>query len=323
MMKPFVKNSRLAFLGGACLGGLAVFAVIQMQREGPVEAGITLATVGGELITVEEFSRMAELRSGAGRAAIDKRALLDEMILQKALVDRAKTEGMAQESEFRRSVENLLVSKIRGNLETVVMEPTEAEILAFYEETKDRYEEAEQRRLAMIMLETVNRGANETEAMRLQLEEVRKKVAGEDDEEAAKAAWTQAVARISSDRASRYRGGEIGWFGAGMEYGIDPTVITAGFALDGPGDVSGILEGEAGLFLVKLLEWKQGGPRSFESVEGEVRHRLIRELQKEAEAEFRSETLKRVEVEIRDKILDDIKISTPSGGQSSPPFGGR
>lgn len=318
------RKSILFFVAGLCLGGLAAFGLNRMGEGRHAHAGTTLATVGDERITVEEFSRMAELRSGTRGASIDKKALLDEMIFHKALVARARAEGIEAEASFRHGVENLLVGKIREKHQRAEVAPTESEIRGWYEKTIERYMQGERRRLAMIFVETTGQGgdAEGASANKTRLEEVRKEVTSAEDDKKAAHIWTQAAAQMSSDRASRYRGGEIGWFESGTEYRMDPAVMAAGYDLDQPGDVSGVVETKGGLYVVRLLEWKPAGARPFESVEAEVRHRLILERQKEAEAAFRKEAFDAVEVEIREKVFEGIETPDLEKEGAAFPLGG-
>jgi len=88
---------------------------------------------------------------------------------------------------------------------------------------------------------------------------------------------------VSEDEASRAEGGDLGFV---PPEELSPTLRRAAESLE-PGQVSDVLEGEAGFHLVRLEEQRAAGSRSFD----EVREELAREMLIERRAEARARAL--------------------------------
>ena len=75
----------------------------------------------------------------------------------------------------------------------------------------------------------------------------------------------------SQDPGSAARGGDLGFFASGR---MVPQFDAAAFALQRPGDLSGIVETNFGFHIIRLEETRAGGIRSFEDVKPELRKEL-------------------------------------------------
>lgn len=107
----------------------------------------------------------------------------------------------------------------------------------------------------------------------------------------------------SADKASAARGGDLGFFEAGR---MVPAFEQAAFALEKPGQLSGVVETQFGYHILKLQERKPAGVRPYE----EVRADLIKEIRASVMQQARAEEAARLQ---QDMQLDKDAISAFSG----------
>lgn len=91
----------------------------------------------------------------------------------------------------------------------------------------------------------------------------------------------------SADTGSAIKGGDLGFFGKGR---MVPSFEEAAFALQNPGDLSGLVESEFGYHIIKLEASRPAGTLPFD----EVRDALRREASTKITNEARSREQKRV-----------------------------
>src|SRR5690606_18687874 len=100
----------------------------------------------------------------------------------------------------------------------------------------------------------------------------------------------------SADRASRYRGGDIGFLQRGETSRWPNTVISAAFALAEGGDLSAPVETENAVYLIKLVHRRDALVEPLASVRDDIRQRLIT---------ARFDALK---ARAKDKLREDLNV---------------
>lgn len=161
---------------------------------------------------------------------------------------------------------------------------SEAEALAFYEDNINRYTEAEKRRIAHILIEP----ADDAQTQANQLFD--KLNAGEDFATLAK--------DNSADFVSAENGGDLEWFEAGV-YGdaFDNAVLS----LDNVGEISNVIETDAGLHIIKLTDLETEKVMAFDEIKETVTKTIAKEEARNQFAELQAE-LARVSYEIADSL---------------------
>jgi peptidyl-prolyl cis-trans isomerase C len=99
----------------------------------------------------------------------------------------------------------------------------------------------------------------------------------------------------SADKSSGARGGDLGYFGRGR---MVPEFDQAAFALQKPGDLSGVVESQFGLHIIRLEERRPAGIKPFD----EVRDELINEIRASAAQDTRSSAAEKIRL---DAVIDD------------------
>lgn len=319
-------------LPAACLlvGVAAGFGIARLTADGDavVEAAVPsewVARIGTHYVTAamlqDEMRRRGREQPGQYRDDAQKRALLDDMLLQQALVDAARSSGLDRQPETQRSIEHLLTSQylrdtLRRNQNTVQVAP-EA-VRAHYDANAQDYATPPRRRIAMLRI-GVPAGADE--AAWAQAEARAKEALDRARALGDATAHFGPVAReYSDDQASRYRGGVIGWLtdGRAADYRHDPALLDAAFALEQDGTFSDVVRGKDAVYVARLIERQQARGREFEQLRSGIEQQLAQEQLARIERDFRDGLLAGADIEVRDAALSAIAPPGPPAGDSTP-----
>jgi len=145
------------------------------------------------------------------------------------------------------------------------MSVDESEIKAAYNSRKAEFSVPEQRRARHILIKvakTSSEGAYKAARKKLEAVQARLK-AGEDFAKLAK--------EVSEDTATASKGGELGWFKAGV---ISPQLDEVVFAMD-KGDVSDIVETQSGFHLIQLEDIRPAHQQTYAEVKDKIKNELI------------------------------------------------
>lgn len=284
-----------------------------------------VARAGDEYVTADmiraEMLRRGGMQPGQFQDDEQKRALLDEMLLQRALVDAAKREGLDREAETRRSIEQLLVNQyLRRTLrpEQDKVQVDDAQIQAWFDDHADDYTIPARRRVAMLRMGVAkDADAAAWSKAEARAQEARSKAAalGSDVPH-----FGTLAREYSDDQATRYRGGVIGWLteGRAEQYRQDPALLEAAYALKTPGELSPVLRGTDAVYVARLVETQPAQPRALDQLRGGIQQRLTQERYQAIEAEFRRRMLSSANIEVREQALAAIAPPGPPAEDSTP-----
>jgi peptidyl-prolyl cis-trans isomerase D len=136
------------------------------------------------------------------------------------------------------------------------VEVSEEDLRAAYEEQREQFETAEERRASHILIEVAD---EQEEAARAAAAAVLARLrAGED--------FAAVAAEVSADAGTKAQGGELGWISRGTLVGPFEDAL---FAL-APGDLSEPVRTEFGFHVIRLEEVRAGELRPFEAVRDEL-----------------------------------------------------
>jgi len=303
-----MKTSRFGvwLLVMACFGNAGCRPA---SEEAPLAKTVpAIAVVDGRPVPVEKLDHEWERVARTGRTP-DFQKVLDELIERERLVARALRLGLDREPSVRRSWESALIAKLKEReLEPALkaaVEGADATVEASTSVAKDT--EKEQVRLAVLRLDVSPRTSAEKAArLKARLEEARNRLS---ELPAEVLDFGPLATDYSDDDASRIRGGDLGW----ME--PDPTkchletgVLAAGFALQQPGQVSQVVCGAKGYYLVRLM-----GRRKVDETAGKTarehwdRHQRQLEARKSIEEAFLEETRRSIPVEVREDVVAQLQ----------------
>ena len=224
-----------------------------------------LAAVGGQSITeadVEQFLAALGPRGDAYRSPEGKAAIVEELINRKLFLMEAQRNLFEAEAAFKAQLkqakESLLVNYA---IEKAVSSARvkDEEILAFYEENKDKMGGGDTVNASHILVET------EEEALRI-LDEIKGGLAFEE------------AARKYSSCPSKEEGGNLGNFGRGQ---MVPEFEQAAFAM-AEGELSAPVKTQFGYHLIRLNSKKTGEVTPLSEVRERIEAELLRRAQQTA-----------------------------------------
>lgn len=308
---------------GAVVGWLAS-AAWQGRSDAPVPAA-WLARVGDSYISeamfITEMQRRGGNTPGQYQDMVQKRALLDDMVLRRAMVNAAYSEGIADEPDVSYLLDQTLANQylqrtLRVQQQKVVV--TDAEVRAHYDAHAADYLVPARRRVAMIQLK-VSESAGE-DVWKAAEARAREALAKARKLDAAVTNFGPVAREYSEDQASRYRGGMIGWISDGQldRYRYDPVVLQAAVGMAAAGDISEPLRGKEGVYLVRVVELEPVRERQFEQLSTGIHQRLLQDKLRLAEEAFREALRKRSDIEIRETGLEQIVPLAPPA-EAKPP----
>jgi len=278
-----------------------------------------LARVGDAVITEADFEVEARRRAEADRPATDTSELLQEMIEREVMLQKARSDDAMRTPEVQRALDNqLLTHWLDGSLQQAKdqVTVTDDELRAAYEADPASHTRPAMIRVAMLYRKVgVSAAPEDRDNVRAALRAARDTYLRDP------AAATQGgrisgfgtvAAEASEDAVSRYRGGDIGWHEpTGERFRWPKAVMEAAFALK-KGETSDLIEIEDGLYVVMKSDERPSSVTPFEEAKVTMRRRMIRDKQAAVEAEFRSNLLSSVRIEINHDVLGRMELPRPA-----------
>ena len=278
-----------------------------------------LATVGNRQIRIPQFKNEVNRRGGRHLDKFDKRALLDKMILNEAILFNIFETGLDKDPEVIRTYHNLLIGKYKQrNLKPLIdnIKVSNEEIKEYYKNNIKKYTRPARARLAILYMKTHETMSQKKldfihnrmkEARKLSTQPVRGRGFG------------HLSIQYSEDQVTRYKGGDIGWVYEGRNYRWDKKIIDAGFNLENIGDVSKIISTDKGIYLVKLLDRRKSETDPIEKITAKIRHKLLLTKRKQKEESFLENIKNSTNVEIYDNVLESIVLPKTKKKKSKIP----
>lgn len=278
-----------------------------------------IATVGSLKIRKMEFQQEMSYRGGVEINELNKKALLNEMIEQKLLLNQAYALGLDKSPDFKRECEFLLMGKVRKRfienpIEDIKLD--KKDFIAYYSKHKQEYKTVEKKRFAILFYSKENNPTKDEqeEAVKRLTHIINLNDKGTLPKP--KEGFGAYAVDYSEHQVSRYQGGMIGWFKKSDKSIWREKVIEAGFKLKSVGDISSIIETDKGFYLVRLAGEKPSEYLPFEKVKHQIRYRLINEKQKEIKEKFKKYLLQSFKISVDTDKLNGIKKKSKDNNNS-------
>ena len=191
----------------------------------------------------------------ASKSVESRIAVLDDILDQRIIVSKARTEGLEQDPAYQRAYGEFrkvrLINLHRGRL-VEKLQPSDEEVKAYYKENRDTLMVPEQRKLQVVVLET----RDDAEAIKQMIE-------------SGTITMYQAAQQHSIIPASDKTLGVIGWVsqGSGFE-GLDELAFSLG-----PGEIGGPVETPNGWHLVQVQDMEDA---VYDNIDDERTFRMTR-----------------------------------------------
>ncbi len=315
-------------VGGA--GGQGGSSTPGLQFDVKLKAGQgeTVADVGDSKLTLGDLQGRLDRQSPFVRARYqsqDKREeFLDNQVRFEVLALEAMDRGLHQDPEVAEAVKKIIVQKLtRDEFDGKVKlsDVTEAEMEAYFNQHTDEYNKPEMLRSSIIK---VNFGDDKAAAKK-KAEEAQKFASNPKNLED-RAHFKNLVTRYSDDMESKRMGGDIRYLSAdevATAYG--PAVRDALWALAKINDVSGVVEGQDGFYVVKKTGRRKPITRTFDQVKNQIRNLLYREKRTAAFDDFIGNLRKKFKVTTYPDKLKQLVVNTdamPAGMEGGDPHDG-
>lgn len=207
----------------------------------------------------EAINRFPAERRSYFNSPVAREQLLEQIISYELMYNHGKELGIESSEEFLVQIEKAkkeILTQMTINSELSKITVSEEEIKEYYENNKEKFQEAEQVRAKHILVDT----EEEAKSIKAQIE------GGLSFEEAA---------QNNSKCPSASNGGDLGFFTRGR---MVPEFENAAFELN-VGEVSAPVQTQFGFHLIKVEEKKEASVKSFEEVEQMIGGTVLQEKQ--------------------------------------------
>lgn len=279
-MKRCLISIALAVVSAASLSAQQASPAPAKPAAEATTAAKVVATVNGEAITAAELDRVwkrmgAKLRAQYEQGGNGKMRFLENYVGKRLLLQLARQSDFekspAVQAELEAAKESALFDLyVRDVVATQIV--TEDAVRKFYDDHPADFIQPEQARVRVIF---VGKDKHTVEEGRARLGEVMKelygvKVRSANNPEAITQAFAAAATR-TSEHPSASAGGDLGWVDRGS---LDPKIVDAVFTMSHD-TVSGILESDAGAYLVLVEDRQPASVEPFDSVRAAIREYLF------------------------------------------------
>lgn len=237
--------------------GLTPNGFVELQRESLEVRDLQAGIVESTFYTPAEFRRYIELYNQRRELAF---ALFSPDTYRAGVVidDAAIAAHYETNQASYQTVESVDLEYLELALADVAagIEVTDEDLRAAYDEERQRFETAEERRTRHILIEVVD--GNE-DAARAAAEAAAQRIRGGED-------FAAVAAEVSADAGTKAQGGDLGWVGRGMLTGPFEDAL---FAMQ-VGELSAPVRSDFGYHVLRLDEVRAGEQQPFEVVRDEL-----------------------------------------------------
>lgn len=234
-----------------------------------------VAKVDGTAITAQQLLDEASRRGLPARENV-LNSVLDGLIDREAAVIKADQLDLMDDPQFQQDFRTLTLETLRKRYQQdweSQLSVTDEDVSTEYNNNQVAFTIPEKRRIALIAFAA---GSERHTTLPIAEGSLKKLQASEKGDQRAQLFQSLAV-RYSTHRASRYRGGDVG-FVEQVQHGKSspwpPAVMQAAFTLQEPGDISPLIEANDTLYVLQLLSQKDAYVQPLESVKENIRQRL-------------------------------------------------
>ncbi|MGJ8663585.1 MAG: peptidylprolyl isomerase [Marinicella sp.] len=287
-----------------------------------------LATVNGKGLEKDWFIEQMKLRGGLKpgqfQTVEQKKALLDVLVNEEVVYQKALAEGIDQDPTVSRLYKKTVIDKYITNTLNKKIDQVKvgnSEVESYYNQNQSIYDKPARRRAAIIVAEINQSDDDQTKDEKYQ--RVEKALAAIEELDDKVHHFGELAKVYSDDRASMYQGGVIGWFinRPSRQYKWDHSLIEALFELENPGDVSKIITTDDGYYIVRLVAAEKVKEKTFEQLKKGIKNQLIQIKRKQVKTEFLASLMNDADIDVNNDVL--ASIPTLSSGakpkQNTPP----
>ena len=298
-------------------------------RHTPSSGGTPVASWEGDRVTAEELTRRLEELSPEQRERYQtleqKREYVEGMARFELLAREAVARGLQNDPEVVASTKRALVSRLmRSQLDEATPPVSDAEVAAAYERQKEDYVRPAQVRLSQIFFAAPRSDAAAVAAARLKAEQVLAQARALSTRDYA--AFGRLAHALSEEPRSQPLDGDLRYRSLDqLTRDFGPEVAEAARALlpQGPGALSGVVQTDAGLHVLRLTASQPALHLSLEEARPELAGRLAQDKRSRAWSELVTTLAQRSGFSVDAAALSRVHVdaSAPALPASGPPPG--
>ena len=285
-------------------------------RGRPAEtSGPVVVTFADHSITTaelqKEFSEQSPFVRQHYQTLDKKKEFLETLIQNELLADEALKAGFDKDDEVQNEFKKAMIQEwIREKFNDAdgMKSVPDASLHEFYDSHRDEYQRAERLRLQMVLFAGDAKAKADAERS-LKALTTKKDVS----------AFAELARMRSDDPTSKMRGGDLDFHtrdDLAKSYGEE--VAKAAEALKAPNDISGVVHGARGYYLLRLEARQPAFNRSFEQVEASLRSRLWNEKRSQLFDDYIKNLLDQAHIKIDDAQLAKIDPNQPGALADDP-----
>ena len=303
-----------------CLAGCTRDAKTARTDAPPKLTATDIARVGQVVISGPAFEQEWQRRTGVRT----REELLQELIRFESILARARAAGVDRDPEMVAAFNRLVGGKFQEDqlrhrgLDSTALSGEEIEV--WYQSHLHRFTTPKQLRAAVIHCKaSAKASAEKREELRQQAEALWNQARKTNE-----AGFRQLALRHSDDQATRYAGGNTGWFTPGQnDSSLESEVMRAASALARPGDFAPLVETAQGFYIVKLVDARPESRRPLEQVRDGIEYQLRAEKAERLRQDFIREMQAGLPIEINRAALDAIPDRALRASNQQPPVSPR
>jgi len=280
----FLTTFTVLFFVIMLLTSFSLQGIAQNENENNVQK---LAVINGEVITLDIFEQFWELIPDSYKVQLNKEDVLEQLITQTLLIQKADELNLREEPEIAFQIKNAIDQiLIQALLEKEIIDKTvlsDDDIEMYYEENKENYWQEEEIHALNILVET---------------QEKAEEIINELNE----GKIFSDLAKDHSTSSSAAEGGDIGFITKGT---LKTEIEEKLFILD-PGEVSDIIPIENGFHIFKVLEKNPSGYIELDEVKEEIKYQLLPIKQQEAFDKYLEEVEEKAIIEKNTDLLKEV-----------------
>lgn len=298
----------------------------QGDAKGAQGDGEMLAKIGDRVITLEEFERRLAQQSAFARGRYSslqrKKEFLDSLVRFELLARDAEQKGFGDDPEVvlarQQAMVKLLTAKEIRNLVKLV-DITDAEVAAYYNEHLDEFDKPAEVRAAHILLKTEAAAKALAPQIQARLDKEPRK---------ARQVFAEFVREHSKDAATARMGGDLQFFGKpgdrpvrrdSNQPVVPPAVANAVFALEKVGAITAPIQTSQGWHIVQKTGFRRPYKRELSDVKTSIRNKLFRVKKGKAMQDYVEGLKKGVTITIDDAVLGKAEVKPGNAPNIEPP----
>lgn len=270
-----------------------------------------IAQSGEEIITVDRF-KAEFLHSRKADTPAARREVLDELVQRIKLVRIARENGLADDVDYAREVEDILINRLRESpfAQQIAGQSKVAPdaALKYFNAHPEEFATPTRARVSMIFVAATKANRDGKKPI---IEKAREEAL------AAKQGPTEnfgfLAARYSEDPRSKASGGDIGYLiqDKSESHTLPSIVFETAFSLEKTGDISDIIESKNGFYLIKITDRADGVMPRFEDIEPQIRARLAADSRKNINSLLDEKMAEKTDATINEALLKSTSINVP------------